>query len=79
MTNFCEKCHFESDYMHSHQELSSHFELDKDKPEEIRDKDDNFVKIVYPKKEVFEWIKINDGIWTDQSKMCLPCSTMWKI
>jgi len=61
--NFCKYCHFESDYMHSHQEIRSHMGLDA-----------NGKKTV-----IWGHEKIEDGIWTDQNDTCLPCQTMRKF
>jgi len=61
--NFCKFCHFESDYMHSHQEWRPHEGLDAHGRKTL----------------IYAWEKIKDGKFTDVNQICLPCQTMRKF
>jgi len=63
MTNFCIYCHYESDYMHSHQEYKSHLGQ----------------SLHGERMLIWAWEKILDGKFTDVNKICLPCQTMRKF
>jgi len=68
--NFCIFCHFESDYSHYHIEqkwFSKNFVY--------FNEDEKTGKITEDTEEFWylEPVRILDGNWTDENKICLPC------